>query len=70
MWLTVLLIAAGLTYATYRIGMVVAAARADRSGDAERGQQLRLRGNKVFLGALCVFALGVCIAIIVAVASP
>jgi hypothetical protein len=43
MWLSIVVVAAGLAYVVYRLGLTIRAICADKSGNTERSQTLRER---------------------------
>jgi hypothetical protein len=58
-----------LGYVVYRLGLTIRAVRADRAGDAQRGQSLQARAFKLRLATTGVLLVAVCVVLIVVVAT-
>ena len=67
MWVLVLF-AALQAYVVTRLGLTVAAIRADKAGSPERAQQLRARGSGLFLATYAAWTLGLCLVVVIVIA--
>jgi hypothetical protein len=63
------LLAALLAYVGTRLELTTAAIRADKAGNPERAEQLRARGSRLFLGTYAAWTLGLCLVVIIVVAT-
>jgi hypothetical protein len=68
-WISVLFIGLVLAYVAYRLGLTIAAVRADRAGDVERARVLRTRSFHMLLGTISVLAGLGCVYVVVAIAA-
>jgi Ca2+/Na+ antiporter len=68
-WVKVLFLATVTTYVVYRVGLSVAAVRADRAGDTERAQALRRQAFHLLLGTISVLVGAGCVLAVVSMAS-
>ncbi len=67
--MAVLVVALGMAYAAYRLSLTIAAVRADRAGDAARGEHLRKRAGRTFIGITGTLTLALLIVAAIAVAK-
>jgi hypothetical protein len=64
-----LLMGALASYILFRIGFTLAAIRADRRGDIERGRELRAKGFRMTIGSLVFFLVLASVAAVVGIAA-
>ena len=69
MWLAVVVVAAGLAYVTYRLGLTVRAIRSERRGYLDRAQQLRTKAFTLQRGVVGVTLVALVVLVIVALVA-